>query len=540
MPAHGSFQSLLCTAATLIASTTALKHNFIISQDARTLIAPIGTPYGFLKDGCFGFEVFDFKLEVGHKRKKKNKKKAQKNQLEVIENVDAGFLLKRFPSESAFAKYEEEYLTNSSHCIFESFHFKDEDPVFEEDDDDDNTFGEVGDVTSPASNGIFLPIRWANSSWASSTASIMYGFSAEEAGLYFLMYQVCAKSDKARRAEIRTTFEIDFHYKNKDALGMDSYLTAGEMPLPIVFFYFSISYLLCTIVWIMNIRGIQGGREGCFANSGARPVIYPIHQLMSVLLVFKTATVLLESIRYHYIRFTGHAEFWSVVYYGMSAVKSIFLFTVVLLIGSGWSFVKPFLTDREKCIIFVVLVMQVLDNIALVVLATEAEGESVYDDWSAVLHMLDILCCCAVLVPIVWQVNALEKNLEGDDDGVIVNEDADDEAAATNTTIDDQERADKEKTLGKLKLFRSFYLIVVAYIYFTRIAVYLFATMLNYRHTWIRYFITELATLGFYVIMGLQFRPMTENPYLVLDKKDEEEEVVLLGEVEMGTSTKGK
>jgi hypothetical protein len=265
---------------------------------------------------------------------------------------------------------------------------------------------------------------------------------------------------------------------------------------------------------------------------------------MSVLLVFKTITVLLESVRYHYIRFTGHAEFWSVVYYIMSAVKSIFLFTVVLLIGSGWSFVKPFLTDREKCIIFVVLVMQVLDNVALVVLATEAEGESVYDDWSAVLHMLDILCCCAVLVPIVWQVNALEKSLEDEEDDSnaatmpVPTEEGDDEAAAL---VNDQDRADKENTLGKLKLFRSFYLIVVAYIYFTRIAVYLFATLLDYRHTWFRYFITELATMAFYIIMGLQFRPMTENPYLVLNKKDEEgEEVVFARELELGSGTSSK
>eukprot|EP00545_Synedropsis_sp_CCMP1620_P000615 CAMPEP_0119004420 /NCGR_PEP_ID=MMETSP1176-20130426/1130_1 /TAXON_ID=265551 /ORGANISM="Synedropsis recta cf, Strain CCMP1620" /LENGTH=532 /DNA_ID=CAMNT_0006956119 /DNA_START=115 /DNA_END=1713 /DNA_ORIENTATION=+ len=529
-------KGLLVLTTLIASSTTALQHNFILSQDARTLVAPIGTPYGFLKDGCFGFDVFDFKLEVGHKHKRKWKSKTSMaaTQLEVIQNVDAGFLLKRFPSESAFAKYEEEYLTNSSHCIFEAFQHQDEDPIFE---DDDTSYSNVGDITTASGEGIFLPIRWANSTWMSSTASIMYKFEAKEAGLYFLMYQVCPKSFKAKHAEIRTTFEIDFHYRNKDAMGMDSYLTAGEMPLPVVFFYFFMSYLICTIIWILNIQGIQRGREGCFASSGARPVVYPIHKLMSVLLVFKTTTVLLESVRYHYIRFTGHAELWSVLYYAMSAVKSVFLFTVVLLIGSGWSFVKPFLTDREKCVIFAVLVMQVLDNIALVVLATQAEGESVYDDWSAVLHMLDILCCCAVLVPIVWQVNALEKNLEDDDD---LQEG--DEAIAADTVVDDQERADKEKTLAKLKLFRSFYLIVVAYIYFTRIAVYLFATLLDYRHTWFRYFITELATLAFYVVMGLQFRPMTENPYLVLNKKDEDgDEVVFEREMELGSSSsKGK
>ena len=132
--------------------------------------------------------------------------------------------------------------------------------------------------------------------------------------------------------------------------------------------------------------------------------------------------------------------------------------------------------------------------------------------WTAILHMVDILCCCAVLIPIVWQVNSLEKAVEGDEPGQT------------------QARSEQIKTLSKLKLFRSFYLVVVAYIYFTRIAVYLFATMLDYRHTWVRYFITELATLAFYVSMGLQFRPMSDNPYLAIDKQDDD------GEVEMETA----
>jgi hypothetical protein len=73
---------------------------------------------------------------------------------------------------------------------------------------------------------------------------------------------------------------------------------------------------------------------------------------------------------------------------------------VILLIGSGWSLIKPVLGDKEKKIIWVVLVLQVIDNIAVAVLAQEAEGEKLYDDWSALLHLVDILCCCAILIPI--------------------------------------------------------------------------------------------------------------------------------------------
>ena len=59
-----------------------------------------------------------------------------------------------------------------------------------------------------------------------------------------------------------------------------------------------------------------------------------------------------------------------------------------------------------------VLVLQVVNNIAIVFLTQETEGELSFDRWTAILHLVDILCCCAVLMPVVWQVNQLEKNME--------------------------------------------------------------------------------------------------------------------------------
>ena len=76
----------------------------------------------------------------------------------------------------------------------------------------------------------------------------------------------------------------------------------------------------------------------------------------------------------------------------------------------------------------------------------------------------------------------------------------------------------------KLKLFRSFYLQVVAYVYFTRIIVYLFANMLDYQHTWMRYFVTEAGTLAFYLVVGMKFRPTADNPYLALRTEDDGED----------------
>ena len=136
------------------------------------------------------------------------------------------------------------------------------------------------------------------------------------------------------------------------------------------------------------------------------------------------------------------------------------------------------------------------------------EGESTFQGWTAVLHLVDIFCCCAVLIPIVWQVNQLEKSCSTEDgDGENAEGGAD--KADEEDTMED--RLEKGRILEKLKLFRSFYMLVVAYIYSTRIVVYLFATMLSYEHLWFQHLLVEMVTLSFYVVTGYQFRPMADN-----------------------------
>ena len=286
-----------------------------------------------------------------------------------------------------------------------------------------------------------------------------------------------------------------------------------------VFFYFSVSYAFCCGWWISNIRKIQNDK------TPGKPTIYAIHHLMSVLIVIKTVTILLESIRYHYLRVLGHADIWSFAYYTFAFLKGTFLFVVILLIGSGWSIVKPFLNGSEKKVILAVLILQVINNIALTVLSHETEGESSFEGWTAILHLVDIICCCAVLVPIVWQVNQLEKSVTVDDpDHPDYNGDAQENAdASTSRKAEDDNMADmseKGRILSKLKLFRSFYMLVVAYIYSTRILVYLFATMLSYKHLWIRYFVVEVVTLSFYVVTGFYFRPTVDGPYQGVKNED--------------------
>jgi hypothetical protein len=504
----------------LLPLCSGLKHSYKTNKnEERTLIGPIGLPFGFLNTGQYNITVFDFDLSIGvHPENEEDdeedddddlRERSLSHPLDEIEGV--GFLLKKFKDEADFTQYISWTQADASRCVFEPFmKSTEDDELFADQDDDREEYGQVLDVED---EGIFLSMK-EQDRWAPATPSIAYDFEVGEEGLYFLIYQICPSPSML---DIHSRFELDFHFLNYDAFGNKSYLSAGEMALPHLFFAFSLIYAVCLYLWYTNITRIKEGGPGHFSNpGGGRPTVFPIHSLMTALLFLKTLAIFFESIRYHYLRVTGHAEFWSGVYYTFAFMKGTLLFTVILLIGSGWSFVKPFLSDREKKMIFAILFFQFVNNIAIIVLTQETEGERSFDHWTAILHMVDILCCCAVLIPIVWQVNALEKNMEqsnGDHNDDDIDDDCDDDQIPEDE-MEEKPRHENGRLAAKLRLFRSFYLLVVSYIYITRIVVYLFATMLDYRHQWIRHFVVEAVTLAFFITVGMLFRPMGENPYL--------------------------
>jgi hypothetical protein len=64
------------------------------------------------------------------------------------------------------------------------------------------------------------------------------------------------------------------------------------------------------------------------------------------------------------------------------------------------------------------------------------------------------------------------------------------------------------RNLEKLTLFRKFYVIVIGYLYFTRIVVFMMQATLPFRTVWVAKFFEEIATLGFFVVAGCVFLPL--------------------------------
>jgi hypothetical protein len=312
------------------------------------------------------------------------------------------------------------------------------------------------------------------------------------------------------------------------------------------------------------------------------PLSHRIHYLMLALVFFKTLTVICEGAMFHMIEIYGSPDGWNIAFYIFNFFRGMLFFTVVVLVGMGWSYMKPFIGDKEKRIILILVPLQVFANIAIIItgargslvhagrglllrglpplswgrctalhegqsssaqrclgsrglarharapgaqhltlsslhpippfphslpspvpppapsppLRAEEESPAVLNwfTWRDVFHLVDIICCCAILFPIVWSIKHLREASQTDGKAA--------------------------RCLEKLTLFRQFYVMVVVYIYFTRIVVYLLKSTMQYEYAWVSDAAAELATLAFYVWTGVKFRPQQNNPYLKLSQEE--------------------
>ncbi|KAL1070377.1 hypothetical protein V6Z11_D11G018800 [Gossypium hirsutum] len=152
--------------------------------------------------------------------------------------------------------------------------------------------------------------------------------------------------------------------------------------------------------------------------------------------------------------------------------------------------------DKEKKVLMIVIPLQVVANIAQVVIDEASPFGQDRVTWKQLFLLVDVICCCAVLFPIVWSI----KNLR--------------EAARTDGKA--------AVNLMKLTLFRQYYVVVICYIYFTRVVVYALETITSYKYLWTAVLAGELATLAFYVFTGYKFKPEAHNPYFAIDDEEEE------------------
>ncbi|CAI0462350.1 unnamed protein product [Linum tenue] len=288
-----------------------------------------------------------------------------------------------------------------------------------------------------------------------------FNASIANPGSYSLMFGNC-----------QPEFEISMHvhtemYNIEESSGEKVYLPVGQTLLPYLYLGFFSIYASFTLFWAFLCF--------CKQRSQNAVVVGKIHLIMAALLLVKSMKLI------------------------CAAEDKLHV-----LIGTGWSFLKPYLHEREKNVLMVVFPLQVLENIANVVIDETGPATKDWVAWNQIFLLMDILCCFAVLMPIMWSIKSLREASKNDG------------KAARN--------------LEKLTLFRQFYLVLVVYLYFTRVAATAIGSVMGYRFEWVRYFLGEAASLVFYGFVFYNFQPVEKNPYF----RVEEEEVggQLLAKVE--------
>ncbi|XP_069335638.1 protein GPR108 isoform X10 [Eulemur rufifrons] len=287
---------------------------------------------------------------------------------------------------------------------------------------------------------------------------VVIGSRAEE-GQYNLNFHNCNNSVPGKEHP----FDITVMIREKNPEG---FLSAAEIPLFKLYMVMSACFLAAGIFWVSVL---------CRNTYN----VFKIHWLMAALAFTKSISLLFHSINYYFINSQGHPiEGLAVMHYITHLLKGALLFITIALIGSGWAFVKYVLSDKEKKIFGIVIPLQVLANVAYIVIESREEGASDYGLWKEILFLVDLICCGAILFPVVWSIRHLQE-ASGTDGKVAVN-------------------------LAKLKLFRHYYVMVICYVYFTRIIAILLRVAVPFQWQWL-------------------YQPAGDNPYLQLPQEDEED-----------------
>ncbi|VAH49467.1 unnamed protein product [Triticum turgidum subsp. durum] len=298
-----------------------------------------------------------------------------------------------------------------------------------------------------------------------------------------LFFKITNESDSCQDG-VEITMDVRTEMYNLPRPGGDrEYLPVGLLPLPGIFAASSVVYFAFLAAWV-------------FVCIKQRATVERIHAVMGALLLFKALKLACAAEDAWYVGRTGTPHGWDVAFYVFGFFKGILLFTVIVLIGTGWSFLKPYLQEREKNVLMIIIPLQVIENIASAMIGETGPAGRDWLAWNQIFLLVDVVCCCAVFFPIIWSIRNLREASKTDG------------KAARN--------------LKKLTLFKQFYLVVVGYLYFTRIAVSAFAAVLSYKYQWVVNVSVELASLAFYVFVFYNFQPVERNPYLYV--ADEEEE----------------
>eukprot|EP01013_Petalomonas_cantuscygni_P007474 TRINITY_DN1941_c0_g1_i1.p1 TRINITY_DN1941_c0_g1~~TRINITY_DN1941_c0_g1_i1.p1 ORF type:complete len:817 (-),score=181.29 TRINITY_DN1941_c0_g1_i1:1811-4261(-) len=271
-----------------------------------------------------------------------------------------------------------------------------------------------------------------------------------------------------------TVFSPGFKYlRGNDDASARRFTGCGHWPaVPLILFFTALTYAGLTAAWVWNMK----------QNWDA---VRPVHMLVLLAVGLKLLSVLVHALRELGLAYTGTAVHLSRFWYFLHFLRMTVFFVLIVLLGTGWNTVKEYVTQNERRVITGILFLQVLINISFAIYDASYKDSRKGAEWRWALQVLEVLGCVAVLLPIFWAGRSMATAAA-----------ADGKAA---------------QTLRHLYLFRFFYLVLLVWLYMTRIVVPLVAPSSTYLRQWVAPLLQELSTLAFVVAVGFAFRPVVAH-----------------------------
>ena len=146
------------------------------------------------------------------------------------------------------------------------------------------------------------------------TSFYIYILNEKLEGLYSMFFHNCLNYPYPGHSEKKSvSFSIEIEEKNSD-----SYLSAGEMPLPALYQMLAILFFLSGCFWVFILK--KTGTEQVFR----------IHWIMASLVFLKSLSLFFHGVNYNKIATHGiHVESWAVLYYITHLLKGGLLFFTI-------------------------------------------------------------------------------------------------------------------------------------------------------------------------------------------------------------------
>ncbi|CAO3623232.1 unnamed protein product [Cunninghamella blakesleeana] len=292
-----------------------------------------------------------------------------------------------------------------------------------------------------------------------------------EEGLWEVLYINCKES--------LVTFNLTITQINPG----NNYLSAGDSPLPLVYGLSAFAYFGIVVYWVNLLRHKDYNK------------VTRAHWLMLVLLIMLFINKFLQSANYHYMKIGYLSSGWTLGLYAFGIIKGFLGIIIILLLTSGWMFIKPFLSSRDICIIYISVILQIIIAISSFIVALAPMGSYYWLLYNSLLPIIDLASCLIILWTILQTRKSLSAGISADG---------------------------KENDMHtKYKLWSSFYVVTLIYMYITRVIVQLLHAALPFQYvTWFGEAVNEIATLLFCIYIGSKFRPYPNNPYMQLSTDD--------------------